>query len=192
MRKVSELELFRAAKDKFYAEDDRAPLTPGQQRGFKGLSYFQENQALVIKARIDRKVQPGIVRMETTKGEEQEYRRYGLVRFEVGGQPAQLTLYASEHSRNLFLPFRDKTSGKETYGAGRYLDLEARGDEVLVDFNYAYNPNCAYNPDWSCPLPPAENWLQVPIRAGEMAFPDHASGSEHTHQRAGDSGRSRA
>ncbi len=182
MKNATELESFRAAKDKFYARDHRAPLTSEQQRGFKGLSYFPENANLVINAKIDRKVEPGIVRMETTKGEQQEYRRYGVVRFEVDGRPAQVTLYASDHSHNLFLPFRDATSGKETYGAGRYLDLDAHGDEVLVDFNYAYNPNCAYNPDWSCPLPPAENWLKVPIRAGEMTFPDHASGSAHSHQ----------
>ena len=180
MGNATELESFRAAKDKFYRRDHRAPLTPEQQRGFNGLSYFPANDALVIKAKIDRNVQPGIVRMETTKGEQQDYRRYGLVRFEVDGRPAQVTLYASDHSHNLFLPFRDATSGKETYGAGRYLDLHTHGDEVLVDFNYAYNPNCAYNPDWSCPLPPAENWLEVPIRAGEMAFPDNASSSAHT------------
>jgi uncharacterized protein (DUF1684 family) len=180
MGNATELETFRAAKDKFYRRDHRAPLTPEQQRGFKGLSYFPANNALVIKANVDRSVQPRIVRMETTKGEQQDYRRYGLVRFEVDGRPAQLTLYASDHSRNLFLPFRDATSGRETYGAGRYLDLDTHGDEVLVDFNYAYNPNCAYNADWSCPLPPAENWLEVPIRAGEMAFPDNAPSSAHS------------
>jgi uncharacterized protein (DUF1684 family) len=184
MAKASELESFRAAKDKFYARGPRAPVTAAQQRGFKGLSYFPENRALVINATINRKVELGIVRMETTKGEQQEYRRYGVVHFEVDGEPAQVTLYASGHSQRLFLPFRDATSGKETYGAGRYLDLDADGEEVLVDFNYAYNPNCAYNADWSCPLPPAENWLEVPIRAGEMTFPDHASGSEHAHDRS--------
>jgi len=91
-----------------------------------------------------------------------------------------VTLYASGNSRSLFLPFRDATSGKETYGAGRYLDLDVRGDEVLIDFNYAYTPNCAYSADWSCPLPPAENWLEVPIRAGEMTFPEHGPGSAHS------------
>lgn len=181
MKNRTELESFRAAKDKFYRRDDRAPLTPEQRRDFKGLSYFPENDALVIKAAIDRNVKPGIVRMETTKGEQQEYRRFGVAHFEVDGRPAQVTLYATDRSHNLFLPFRDATSGKETYGGGRYLDLHTHGEEVLIDFNYAYNPNCAYNPDWSCPLPPAENWLEVPIRAGEKAFPDHASGSEATH-----------
>ncbi len=110
--------------------------------------------------------------MQTTKGEEQVYRRFGMVRFRVDAQPTQVTLFASDGSHELFLPFRDATSGKETYGAGRYLDLQARDDEVVIDFNYAYNPYCAYNPDWNCPLPPAENWLKVPIRAGEKAFTD--------------------
>jgi uncharacterized protein (DUF1684 family) len=82
-------------------------------------------------------------------------------------------LYESDAGHDLFLPFRDATSGKESYGAGRYLDLHAHRDEVEIDFNYAYNPYCAYNPEWNCPLPPAENWLQVPIRAGEKAFPEH-------------------
>jgi uncharacterized protein len=175
---ASELAQFRTEKDEFYQYDHRSPLTPDQQRDFKGLSYFPENSALVIKARIDRNVQPGAIQMETTKGEEQSFRRYGVVHFEVDGQPAQVTLYASERgSHDLFVPFRDATSGKESYGAGRYLDLHAHGDEVVVDFNYAYNPNCAYNPDWNCPLPPAENWLKVPIRAGEMKFLDPAEGS---------------
>src|SRR5260370_5499837 len=92
MREVSELESLRAAKNEFYAEDDRAPLTPEQQRGFKGLAYFPENKALIIEAKIDRRVQPGIVRMETAKGEQQEYRRYVLERFAVQCRPAQATL----------------------------------------------------------------------------------------------------
>jgi uncharacterized protein (DUF1684 family) len=172
MRAVTELEGSRREKDDFFENDHRSPLTSAQQRKFKGLAYFPENPALVVKATIDRKVEPGAVRMETTKGQEQVYNRYGVVHFEVDGQAAQLTLYASEGSHDLFVPFRDATSGKETYGAGRYLDLHRHGDEIVIDFNYAYNPYCAYNPDWSCPLPPAENWLKIPIRAGEKSFPD--------------------
>ncbi len=172
---ASGLQGFRAEKDDFFAHDHRAPLTHEQQHGFKGLDYFDENPLLVIRAKIDRAVQPGEVRMATTKGEEQVYRRFGVVHFTVDDVAAQVTLYASAASHELFLPFRDATSGKETYGAGRYLDLHAQGDEVVIDFNYAYNPNCAYNPDWSCPLPPAENWLKVPIRAGEKVFPAGAA-----------------
>lgn len=171
MRALTELESFRREKDEFLGHDRRSPLTPAQRRAFKGLAYFPENPQLVVKARIDRKVEPGAVRMETTKGREQEYRRYGVVRFQVDGRPAQVTLYSSDGSHDLFVLFRDATSGKETYGAGRYLDLHSHGDEVVIDFNYAYNPYCAYNSDWSCPLPPAENWLEVPIRAGEKDFP---------------------
>jgi uncharacterized protein (DUF1684 family) len=170
--KTSELHEFRAEKDDFFGHDPRAPLTPAQQRTFKGLAYFAENPNLQIRAKIDRAVKPGEVRMATTTGEEQVYRRFGVVRFEVDGEAAELTLYGSAGSHDLFLPFRDATSGKETYGAGRYLDLHAHGDEVVIDFNYAYNPSCAYNPDWSCPLPPAENWLRVPVRAGEKTFED--------------------
>jgi uncharacterized protein len=173
MKVKSGLEQFRADKDEFYRHDHQSPLTPEQQKSFKGLAYFPESKVLAIAAKIDRDVPPGVVRMATTRGREQLYRRYGLVRFEVEGQPAEVMLYASDGSPNLFLPFRDATSGKETYGAGRYLDLEVEGDDVVLDFNYAYNPYCAYNEDWNCPLPPAENWLKVPIRAGEMTFSDH-------------------
>lgn len=176
VKAVTELESFRRDKDHFFEHDHRSPLPSNQQRNFRGLAYFPENPALVVKATIDRKIEPGVVRMETTKGREQVYRRYGVVHFQVDGEAAQVTLYASEGSHELFVPFRDATSGKETYGAGRYLDLQSHGDEIVIDFNYAYNPYCAYTPDWSCPLPPAENWLKVPIRAGEKDFP---GGSEH-------------
>jgi uncharacterized protein (DUF1684 family) len=165
-----ELKSFRAEKDQVFAKDPNSPLLPEQRRAFKGLAYFEENPGLVIHATIDRNVEAGEVRMSTSAGDEQVYERYGVVRFTVDGQPAEVTLYASEDSDELFIPFRDSTSGKETYGAGRYLELHAHGDDIRIDFNYAYNPNCAYDASWSCPLPPPENWLKVPIRAGEKTF----------------------
>jgi len=174
---TSELKRFRAEKDGVFARDPHSPLTDDQRRNFQGLEYFDENPQLVIQADIDREVDPEEVRMGTSSGEEQVYHRYGLVRFRVDEQPAQLTLYSSEDSAELFVPFRDATSGHETYGAGRYLEVEAHGDHVTIDFNYAYNPNCAYDSAWSCPLPPTENWLRVPIRAGEKTF---AAGHEAT------------
>jgi uncharacterized protein (DUF1684 family) len=172
MSSESELQEFRAAKDDFFKRDHRSPLTAQQQREFHGLAYFPDNPSLAIRSKIDRNVEPGEIRMETTKGEEQTYRRYGVVRFEVDGQATQVTLYESDAGHDLFLPFRDTTSAKESYGAGRYLDLHTQRDEIEIDFNYAYNPYCAYNPEWNCPLPPSENWLKVPIRAGEKAFPE--------------------
>ena len=174
---ASELKKFRAEKDKVFAKDPHSPLTPGQRRDFRGLAYFDEDAQLVIHASIDREVDPEEVLMGTSSGEEQAYHRYGLVRFRVDDQPAQLILYSSDDSEELFVPFRDATSGHETYGAGRYLEVEAHGDHVTIDFNYAYNPNCAYDSAWSCPLPPTENWLKVPIRAGEKVF---AAGHEAT------------
>ena len=167
---TSELKRFRAEKDGVFARDPHSPLTDDQRRNFQGLEYFDENPQLVIQAGIDRVVDPEEVRMGTSSGEEQVYHRYGLVRFRVDEQPAQLTLYSSEDSAELFVPFRDATSGHQTYGAGRYLEVEAHEDHVIIDFNYAYNPNCAYDSAWSCPLPPTENWLRVPIRAGEKTF----------------------
>jgi hypothetical protein len=171
---MSELEEFRAEKDVFFRDDPRSPLLPEQRATFRGLAYFPEDPSLVVEAVLD---VDGVDRneriaMQTTTGGEQTYRRAGIVRFDVDGEPAQVTLFASPDMHELFLPFRDATSGGETYGAGRYVEVEPPGADgrVVVDFNDAYNPSCAYNPAWSCPLPPAENWLSVPIRAGEKAF----------------------
>ena len=172
---MNELSEFRAEKDDLFRNDPRSPLLPQQQVTFEGLSYFPANESLVIRGKLETEgvyTNARIV-MQTTTGGQQVYRRAGIMRFEVDGEPAVVTLYASPGSDELFLPFRDATSGRETYGAGRYLELEPPGfdGDVVIDFNYAYNPFCAYNPNWSCPIPPGENWLAVPIRAGEMSFP---------------------
>jgi uncharacterized protein (DUF1684 family) len=172
MREVDE---FRAVKDAFFRDDPDSPLLPLQRASFAGLSYFPVSDALRIYAELEIE---GVDRderivMQTTTGDEQTYRRGGVVHFEVEGTPTHVTLYASGDAHDLFLPFRDATSGTETYGAGRYLEVDPPGPDghVVVDFNYAYNPFCAYNPEWSCPIPPGENWLAVPIRAGERSFP---------------------
>ncbi len=108
----------------------------------------------------------------TSMGDREGYQRVGRVSFDLEGKSCELFLYSQEENPAVcFVPFRDKTSGVETYGAGRYLEAELSADGwVEIDFNYAYNPYCAYNENWSCPLPPMENWLTVPIRAGEMSF----------------------
>ena len=172
---MSELSEFRAEKDAFFREHPQSPLTPEQRADLDGLAYFDETPELRIEAALETE---GVDRdepivMQTTTGGEQTYRRAGVVRFEVEGEPTQVTLFSSPDMHELFLPFRDATSGKETYGAGRYLEVEPPRTDgtVVVDFNLAYNPYCAYNPEWSCPIPPGENWLGVPIRAGEQSFP---------------------
>ena len=175
MPTMSELTEFRADKDAFFRDHPSSPLTDEQRAAFEGLAYFDEEPALVVRAPLET---DGVdtdetIVMQTTTGGTQAYRRAGVARFEVDGGPAQVTLFASDDMHELFLPFRDATSGRETYGAGRYLEVEAPGSDgtVEIDFNVAYNPYCAYNPEWSCPIPPGENWLAVPIRAGEKVFP---------------------
>jgi len=171
---MSELDDFRADKDAFFHDDPRSPLTEEQRAGFTGLSYFPEAPDLEIEGVLETygvDLEEPIV-MQTSTGGEQTYHRAGVVRFEVDGQQAQVTLYSSPDMHELFLPFRDATSGKDTYGAGRYLEVERPEAEnrVVIDFNVAYNPYCAYNPNWSCPIPPGENWMAVPIHAGERLF----------------------
>ena len=112
------------------------------------------------------------LRLTTSTGEERDYVEAGELRFKLDGQDARLVAYASAtHVDSLFIPFRDATSGKETYGAGRYLDIPyPHGETTELDLNLAYNPYCAYSEAYSCPLPPRENWLTVAVRAGEKSF----------------------
>jgi uncharacterized protein (DUF1684 family) len=166
---MSDLTVFRKEKDEFFARHPQSPLTPEQRRSFIGLRYFPENEALRLEVRVDPLPEQKPMMMQTSTGGAQEYIRYGRFSFEVDGQPAELTIYQSGHG--FFLPFVDALAGSETYPAGRYLEPEALpGNRFLVDFNLAYNPYCAYNEMWSCPITPAENRLEVPIRAGEKLF----------------------
>jgi uncharacterized protein (DUF1684 family) len=170
---MTDLEQFRRAKDDFFRHDRHSPLTPAQQRHFSGLHYFDENAGLRLTVEVAPPSEPAMVRMQTSTGEVQEYERYGSFRFEVDGRPATLTLFRND--LGYFLPFVDALAGSETYGAGRYLEPEELPDgRFLVDFNLAYNPYCAYNENWSCPITPAENRLQVAIRAGEKVFEQDA------------------
>ncbi len=166
---MSELKSFRADKDRFFATDPQSPFTPDQQRSFHGLKYFSENPALRLLVTVEEFAKKDQVQMQTTTGDVQTHIRYGRFKFTVDGQEAELTIYADPNG--FFLPFVDSLAGTETYGAGRYLEPESLGKgKFLVDFNLAYNPYCAYNERWSCPITPRENRLKVPIRAGEKVF----------------------
>jgi hypothetical protein len=166
---MTELEEFRQEKDAFFKTHPQSPLLPEQKRDFKGLSYFPENPALRLEVVVEEFNPKDTVHMQTSTGDTQTYQRFGRFKFVVEGQEAALTIYASEHG--FFLPFVDSLAGEETYGAGRYLEPEPLGrGKFRVDFNLAYNPYCAYNEKWSCPLTPRENRLKVPIRAGEKDF----------------------
>jgi uncharacterized protein (DUF1684 family) len=163
------LERFRREKDEAFRLDPDSPLDPEQRRAFTGLRYFPQNPALDLIVDLE-ELEPKIeIEMQTTTGEVRPYERFGRLTFEVEGRPVSLTVFHS--AGGFFLPFTDALAGKETYGAGRYLEPELMpGGRMHVDFNLAYNPYCAYSSRWSCPITPAENRLAVPILAGEMTF----------------------
>ena len=169
---MSQLTQFRKEKDAFFAGHHQSPLTHEQKHDFNGLAYFPENPDLVLEVTVEEFPEKQEVKMQTSTGDVQAYQRYGRYHFTVDGQEAALTIYGSDH--DFFMPFVDSLAGKETYGAGRYLEPHPLGNgQFLIDFNYAYNPYCAYNEQWSCPFPPAENRVKVPIRAGEKTFEAH-------------------
>jgi len=135
------------------------------------LKYYPENPALHFTLPLDEHADKQTVTMITSTGSAREYLKYGQVSFDVDGEHATLEVYQDPEEGYFFLPFVDATAPDETYGAGRYLDIEPIGsDKFLIDFNYAYNPYCAYNDKWSCPIPPKENRLKVRIKAGEKNF----------------------
>ena len=164
------IERFRQEKDQFFKNDLNSPLTETQKLTFSNLEYFPENSELRMELTLELKEPPERVSLITSTGDRRDYLRQGQIRFQVEGEEAVLQVYSDGYG-SYFLPFVDKTAPQETYGAGRYLEPEEVSPGVLmVDFNLAYNPYCAYNPRWSCPIPPFENRLRVRIDAGEKKF----------------------
>jgi uncharacterized protein (DUF1684 family) len=174
----SRLAAFRRRKDEFFQTDPHSPLTPEQKEAFSGLEYFPDNPALALEVPLDTTGE-GVgerLKIGTTDGQAKEFERAGRIHFEAGGQPVTLTVFREIGRGRYYLPFRDATAGKECYAVGRYLDPRARPDGTLVvDFNYAYNPYCAYGDGWSCPIPPRENVVSARIEAGEKDFPNRVS-----------------
>ncbi len=156
-------------KDEFFARGADSPLTDEQRATFAGLRYFDPDPALRFEVRLDRSTAAPPEEIQTSTGDVQQLARAGTLRFAVDGR--EVALVAFEQGHELFIPFRDATSADETYGAGRYVEAHPLGGDLFeLDLNGAYNPYCAYNDPWSCPLPPRENWLAVPVRAGEKSF----------------------
>ena len=160
------LQEFRVEKDSFFAYHPQSPLTFEQKQSFQGLDYFPEATELRFELDVEVFSERAEVEIQTSTGDVQSFTRYGKISFPVEGQDAELTIYANENG--FFLPFVDSLAGVETYPAGRYLEPEVLPNgKFLIDFNMAYNPYCAYNDEWSCPLTPFENRMKAPIRAGE-------------------------
>ena len=166
---------FRAGRDRLFAEHPESPLAPDARGSFAGLSYWPHNPDLRFEAELE-PASPQRLAATSLSGEAFPLERIGRVRLPVGTLEV---FWIDVYGGGIFLPFRDSTSGTTTYGAGRYLldtikGADLGGDEgrLVVDFNYAYHPSCAYDPRWSCPLAPPANRLSSPIEAGERLRPD--------------------
>ena len=174
----------RERKDEYFGGDPHSPIPPDEREAFDGLDYYPPDEDYRFVLPLDEHDEKEEVTVGTSTDGEQTYLRWGEFSFEVDGEGTSLQAYKSDPDDDrLWVPFRDATSGEATYGAGRYLDLEPEhhrvgsggeggGDteEWVLDFNQAYNPTCAYSDRYECPLPPTENWLDVPIEAGEKAY----------------------
>lgn len=167
---VKSIQERRQAIDKMLREERTSPIPAAARANFGGLVYYPVDPQMRMEVTAKPYHKEERVEMVTSKGELQQYIRYAYVDFAVGSQTARLTIYAAgaDGRMRYFLPFKDQTSGKETYPAGRYMEVDIdRNWKTVLDFNKAYNPYCAYNHDYSCPIPPEENVLKIPIRAGE-------------------------
>jgi len=167
---------WRKERDTFFKTHQRSPLTPIEKRNFKGLKYYPFDPKYVFSGQIERYIlhinnPKYYATFLTNKGINKRYIRYGKFHFKLNGKEYNIEIYKSILSDNLFIPFKDKTNGRESYEGGRYIDAEILpGYKMVLDFNMAYHPSCAYNNNFICVLPPRENTLDVEIRAGEKNF----------------------
>lgn len=171
---IERVEKERDRQFKYLKYNMESPLTEPQKRELERLEFYAVDPAFLVKARIEPIESKKMIEVPLTDGSVEKYVRHSFAVFELEGKELRLLLLqAADESdkRNFFLAFADVTSGEETYGGGRYLNLRQDGQRsITIDFNLAYNPYCAYNPDYACPIPPRENILEVPIRAGEKNY----------------------
>ena len=183
---AAELQKHRADRDVEYKTKASTPFKSNKARKkFKHLNYFEADQAWIVQAEVRRFETPDTLQMPTSAGTIKDFLRWAELYFEQSGTSYSLEAYRSiqnikhpVYSRYLFIPFTDLTSGEECYGGGRYLDVEIPAEDadlMEIDFNYAYNPYCAYSDGWFCPIPPARNFLEVEVKAGEKNYGDKDS-----------------
>jgi uncharacterized protein len=172
----SKLDIERKDTNRFMRNSDESPFPESEKKAFKGLNYYEPNQKYRVKAKVKPAIGNKILLIPTTDGKDRKYIKYGFAEFEIDGKAHQLLLlqdFEDKNRKDLFLAFADATNGNETYGGGRYLDVKikkANQKVVEIDFNKAYNPYCVYNYNYSCPLPPKENILEIAIEAGEKNY----------------------
>ena len=169
---------FRESKNDLLRQHPQSPLDNESRRNFRGLDYFPYNPVFRTKGTIRMDIDRVGEKMDLARDGLLHYTKVGVVDFKIEDQKASLNIYwINGYGGGIFLPFQDATSGVETYDGGRYLydtikgvDLGVMGETMLLDFNYAYNPSCAYDEKWVCPLSPKENRLALAIEAGEKAY----------------------
>ena len=172
------LEMNRKSKDYFFAQNFQSPIPMNERENFEGLKYFPPNQKYYLELELHEHGNKETIHIQDTKENMRNLLKWGEFIFEIDGKECKLQAYKSDpNEKRFFVPFRDETSGKETYGAGKYFDLDEENHKTpsgkwILDFNVAYNPFCAYNENYACPFVPPENWLKVPILAGEKKYHD--------------------
>ena len=167
-------------REEYKAEFLKSANAPLKQEDFEYLRFYEPNEKFKIECKFVATKGGKPFELPTSAGKTKTYIKFGELRFEIDGQKYKLAVYQSlglkimpQYRDYLFIPFKDLTNGKESYGGGRYLDLRMKqleGDKIYLDFNKAYNPYCAFGEGYSCPIPPKENHLKVAIEAGEMNF----------------------
>ena len=173
---VTDIANFRQAKNKRFRQSaDDSPLDQNQRLKFDSLNYFPPNPAMRVQATLERLDKNEVLTLKTTqKGDSKDYIKWAKASFQLEEEKHEVLLlkpYDDAGKSTLYLFFKDQTSGNETYGGGRYVDVEGGKTTCMIDFNMAYNPYCAYNSYYVCPIPPKENLLSIPIRAGEKNPP---------------------
>ena len=177
---VAAAEKFQSELNKSYADSLKSPLMKDNLKQFKGLDFYPIDEKYIIEAIFIRTKKEKSFKMKTTTNRTPIYKKYGELHFSIDGKELKLNVYQNVDLKKkpgfddyLFLPFSDLTCGKDSYIGGRYIDMQIpKSGKVIIDFNQAYNPYCAYNYEYSCPIVPLENDLDIEINAGVKKFHD--------------------
>ena len=179
-KSIQTSEEFQANLNKKFADSTSSPLKKEDLKTFKNLNFFKIDSKYIVEAKLVRTKKEKVFKMKTSTDRLPEYKKYGELYFKVNGKDLKLNVYQNidlikkkEYKNYLFLPFTDLTCGNDSYTAGRYIDLRIpKSNIIIIDFNKSYNPYCAYNYKYSCPIVPAENNLAIEIKAGVKKFHD--------------------
>lgn len=175
--KFESAQKFQDELDMEFGDNETSPLTMEDYVKFEALPFFEIDTNYVVTAQLELTPDDSVITLATSTERLAKYRRYAIARFKLNGSEHQLNVYESMRLKNnpkyqnyLFLPYKDHTNGDETYGGGRYIELEKNDSmEMVIDFNRSFNPYCAYNDKYSCPVVPQENSLETKVEAGVKA-----------------------